>query len=418
MIISRPSYMQKLISGMGSDQVKVVTGIRRCGKSFLVFNLFKDYLVKLGIPKTNIIEMAFDRFSNRRYRDPEIFYSHVMEELGKTSGKRYVLLDEVQLLDSFPEVLIDLVAMPDVDVYVTGSNARLLSKDVVTEFRGRGQEIAMAPLSFSEFMSAYDGDKRDGYTEYATYGGLPAVLSKKMTQEKADYLASLYDELYIRDIVERNGIRDTGNLEELIDVLSSAIGSLVNPSKISATFRSERSTTIAPETVDRYLSYLEDAFLVSRAKRYDLKGRRYIGTPFKLYFSDLGLRNARMNFRQMEGSHIMENVIYNELKGRGFGVDVGVVPMVVRDKDGKGRRTQLEVDFVCNKGSKRYYVQSALAMPTPEKCGQEERSLLRIDDGFKKVVITKEGFEPHYDEHGVLMMNVYDFLLDAGSLDL
>lgn len=345
MIISRPSYMQKLISGMGSDQVKVVTGIRRCGKSFLVFNLFKDYLLKRGIPKANIIEMAFDRFSNRRYRDTETFYSHVTEELGKTSGKRYVLLDEVQLLDSFPEVLMDLIAMPDVDVYVTGSNARLLSKDVVTEFRGHGQEIAIAPLSFSEFMSAYGGDKRDGYAEYVTYGGLPAVLSKKMTQEKADHPSSLYDVLYIRDIVERNGIRDTGNLEELIDVLSSAIGSLVNPSKISATFRSEKNTTIAPETVDRYLSHLEDAFLVSRAKRYDLKGRRYIGTPFKLYFSDLGLRNARMNFRQMEGSHIMENVIYNELRGRGFGVDVGVVPTGVRGKDGKVCRTQLEVDF-------------------------------------------------------------------------
>lgn len=418
MIIERPRYMNQLVSGMGSGQVKVITGVRRCGKSFLVFEMFKKHLVDQGVSEDRIVEMAFDRYGSKKFRDPEVFYPYVKDKLGRVSGKRYVLLDEVQLLGDFAEVLIDLAAMKDVDVYVTGSNARLLSKDVITEFRGKGQEIALRPLSFSEFMGAYDGDKRDGYIEYATYGGLPAVLSRRSGEEKARYLTSLYDELYVSDIVERNNVRDQGNLEEIIDVLSSAIGSLTNASKLSATFKSEKHVNIAPETVDRYISFLEDAFLVSRAKRYDLKGRRYIGTPFKFYFSDLGLRNARMNFRQMEETHIMENVVYNELVGRGFSVDVGVVPSTRKGEDGRNHRTQLEVDFVCNKGSLRYYVQSAFALPTAEKAAQERRPLLEVGDGFKKVIVTKEGFEPHYSEEGILMMNVYDFLLNERSLEI
>lgn len=417
MIIPRPHYMDRLVSGKDSGRVKVITGIRRCGKSFLLFKLFKDHLLRSGVPATNIIEMAFDRFSNRAYRDPDVFYRFVTETLGKTSGHRYVLLDEVQLLRSFPEVLIDLIGMDDVDVYVTGSNARLLSKDVITEFRGRGQEIRMLPLSFSEFMAVYDGDKRDGYIEYATYGGLPGIREQKTAEDKESYLKDLYSELYLRDLVERNGIRDVGNFDELVDVLSSSIGSLTNPARLAATFKSEKRVDIAAETVDRYLSYLEDSFLVSRAKRYDIKGRRYIGTPFKFYFTDLGVRNARMNFRQMEQSHIMENVVYNELAGRGFGVDVGVVPSTTRGEDGKIHRTQLEIDFVCNKGSRRYYIQSALSLPTPEKWEQEQRSLLKVDDGFKKVIVTRDDVSPHYNENGVLIMNVYDFLLDHDSLD-
>ncbi|MCH3942304.1 MAG: ATP-binding protein [Atopobiaceae bacterium] len=409
--------MDKLISGMGSDQVKVITGIRRCGKSFLLFNLFKSYLLSQGVPEGNVIEMAFDKYRNKKYQDPEVFYPYMIEELGKAKGKRYVLLDEVQLLGDFSEVLIDLIGMPDVDVYVTGSNARLLSKDVVTEFRGRGQKVEMAPLSFSEFMSAYSGDKREGYVDYATYGGLPAILSKKAPSDKAEYLRDLYDELYLSDIIERNDVRDPGNLEDLVDVLSSAIGSLVNPLKLSSTFKSEKRVTIAPETIERYISLLEDAFLIRPAKRYDLKGRRYIGTPYKLYFSDLGLRNARMNFRQMEETHIMENVIYNELVARGYGVDVGVVPSTSKGEDGKAHRVQLEIDFVCNKGSKRYYIQSAFALPTAAKWEREQRSLLKVDDGFKKIVVTKEGLEPHYNENGILVTNIYDFLLDKDSLD-
>lgn len=417
MIIERPTYMKQLIAALGTDQVKVVTGIRRCGKSYLLFSLFKQYLLDQGIPGSNIFEMAFDKFSNRQYRDPNVFYPFVSEWLSATNGKRYILLDEVQLLDDFAEVLIDLIANEGVDVFVTGSNAKLLSHDVITEFRGRGQEIAMAPLSFSEFMNAYPGDKRDGYIEYATYGGLPGVLQRETPEAKTDYLNSLYDELYIRDIIERNGIKSQSNLEELIDVLSSAIGSLTNASKLSATFKSAKNAQFAPETIERYIAALEDAFLIRRAKRYDVKGRRYIGTPFKFYFTDLGLRNARMNFRQFEETHIMENVIYNELVGRGLGVDVGVVPASRKDADGKSHRVQLEIDFVCNKGSKRYYVQSAFALPTPEKQEQEQRSLLRIDDAFKKIIVTKDGIGPHYNENGILMMNVYDFLLNPESLD-
>ncbi|MEE8722543.1 MAG: ATP-binding protein [Eggerthellaceae bacterium] len=416
MIIERPKYLQALIGAIGSDQVKVITGVRRCGKSYLVFNLFKNYLLDQGVPRDNIIEMAFDMFRNEKFRDPDVFYPFVRERLESTSGKRYVLLDEVQLLGRFPEVLIDLNSIEGVDVYVTGSNARLLSRDVVTEFRGRGREIQMAPLSFSEFMGAYDGDKRDGYEEYATYGGLPVILSLETPEEKVAYLKNLYDELYIRDIVDRNHVRDETNLETLIDILSSAIGSLTNSSRLSATFKSEMQVTIAPETIDRYLSYLADAFLIRKAKRYDVKGKRYIGTPYKFYFSDLGLRNARMNFRQMEPTHIMENVIYNELVGRGFGVDIGVVNGMVKGKDGGRRHAQLEIDFICNKGSQRMYVQSAFALENEEKIAQEKRSLKKVDDSFKKVIITKEGFAPHYDEDGILMMNVYDFLLDPDSL--
>ena len=416
MIIERPRYMNELIRGMSSDQVKIVTGIRRCGKSYLLFKLFKNYLLANGVPVANIFEMAFDRFGSKPYRDSQAFYSRVTSWLSSVSGKCYVLLDEVQLLDDFAEILIDLIARDDVDVYVTGSNAKLLSRDVVTEFRGRGVEIAMAPLSFSEFSAVYDGDKRSAYDEYSTYGGLPGVALCETPEEKASYLTSLYEELYINDIVERNKVKDPRNLEELVDVLSSAIGSLTNASKISATFKSEKGANLAPETVERYIDYLEDSFLTRKAKRYDVKGRRYIGTPFKFYFTDLGLRNARMNFRQMEETRIMENVIFNELVGRGFGVDVGVIPISLVGDDGKAHRTQLEIDFVCNKGSKRYYIQSAFALPTEEKREQEQRSLLKIGDGFKKIIVTKDGLAPHYNEDGILMMNVYDFLLDQDSL--
>ncbi len=416
MRIERPSYMNRLIREMGTNQVKVITGIRRCGKSFLLFDLFKSHLLSTGVPSSNIFEMAFDRYGNKKYRDPEVFYPYINDALGKMNGARYVLLDEVQLLGDFAEILIDLIARDNVDVYVTGSNAKLLSKDVVTEFRGRGTEIAVSPLSFSEYMSAYDGDKRDAYEEYSVYGGMPGTLGMADPEQKASYLKSLYDELYISDIVERGGVRDAGTLEDLIDVLSSGIGSLTNANKLSATFKSEKGVNVAPETLERYIGLLEDAFLVRRAKRYDVKGRRYIGTPFKFYFADLGLRNARMNFRQIEPTHIMENVVYNELVYRGFGVDVGVVPVNVRDKDGASRHAQLEIDFICNKGSRRYYVQSAYVLPTEEKREQECRSLIKVDDSFKKVIVTKDGPAPHYDDNGILTMNVYDFLLDKDSL--
>lgn len=418
MIINRPTYMKRLVREMGTDQVKVITGIRRCGKSFLLFNLFKEHLLESGVPQSNIFEMAFDRYGNKKYRDPEAFYPYVLEAVGRAEGPCYVLLDEVQLLGDFAEILIDLISRENVDVYVTGSNARLLSKDVVTEFRGRGAEIAMAPLSFSEFMAAYDGDRRDAYELYSVYGGMPGAFFRETPEEKASYLRSLYDELYLSDIVERGGVRDRSNLEELIDVLSSAIGSLTNPSKLSATFKSEKKISIASETVSRYIELLEDSFLVAHAKRYDVKGRRYIGSPLKYYFTDLGLRNARMNFRRLEPTHIMENVIFNELVGRGFSVDVGVVPVHTRSESGVSQRVQLEIDFVCNKGSRRYYIQSAFALPTQEKRDQECRSLLNVDDSFKKIIVTKEGPAPFYNEDGILSMNVFDFLLDPDSLSI
>ncbi len=416
MLVNRPFYMDQLIAEMGTSQVKVITGVRRCGKSFLLFNLFKAHLLSCGVPEQNIFEMAFDRYGNKKYRDPEVFFPHINEVLESTSGPRYVLLDEVQLLGDFAEILIDLIARDGVDVYVTGSNAKLLSKDVVTEFRGRGTEIAVSPLSFSEFMGAYDGDKRDAYEEYSVYGGMPGTIGMADSEQKARYLKSLYDELYLSDIIERGGVRDAGTLADLIDVLSSGIGSLTNASKLSATFKSEKGANVAPDTLERYIGLLEDAFLVRRAKRYDVKGRRYIGTPFKFYFTDLGLRNARMNFRQIEPTHIMENVVYNELICRGFGVDVGVVPTSVRDKDGVSRHAQLEIDFICNKGSRRYYIQSAYALPTEEKREQEARPLIKVNDSFKKVIVTKEGPAPYYDDAGILTMNVYDFLLDRESL--
>lgn len=415
MLIERPRYLTRLVEGMGSHQVKVVTGVWRCGKSFLLFILFKEHLLARGVTEDHIVEMAFDRFSNRRYRDAEIFYQYVMERIGP-SGTYYVLLDEVQLLDHFAEILIDLACRENVDVFVTGSNAHLLSRDVVTEFRGRADEIHMAPLSFSEFMSAYEGDRRDGYLSYITYGGMPALFERKSTDAKVSYLKGLFDELYIRDIVDRNNIHNSGNLEDLLNVLASGIGSLTNPRRLSDTFKTEKHVTVAPETIERYISHLEDAFLISRARRYDVKGRRYISTPMKYYFSDLGLRNARLNFRQFEETHLMENVIFNELQSRGYGVDVGVVSFTVRDGEGRQKRVQTEVDFVCNKGSQRCYVQSAYALPSVEKREQEERPLARIDDSFKKIIIVKEGVEPHYNERGFLMMNVYDFLLDPDSL--
>ena len=414
--IPRPSYLSRLVDGMGNGQVKVVTGIRRCGKSFLVFELFKRHLIETGVPEDHIFEMAFDAYENKPFRDPAVFYPHVLEQL-HGEEMHYILLDEVQLLGDFVDVLNGLLRRRDIDVYVTGSNARLLSKDVVTEFRGRGDEIRMAPLSFSEFMTAYEGEKREGYLEYATYGGLPAVLARTTPERKADYLRSLFDEIYLRDIVEKNGVREQGNLSELTDVLASNIGSLTNPLNISNTFKSVKRTSMAPATIERYITYLEDSFLIERAQRYDIKGKRYIGTPVKYYFSDMGLRNARLGFRQVEETHLMENVIFNELRARGFVVDVGTLPVREQAADGRVRRSQLEVDFVCNKGSRRYYVQSAYALPTPEKHEQELASLLRIDDSFKKVVIVQDGLLPHYDDHGVLWMNIYDFLLDEHSLE-
>lgn len=418
MRIERPRYLQELMSRRGNGQVKVVTGVRRCGKSYLMGEIFKGQLLSEGVSESSIVEMAFDRYRNRRYRDPDIFLPWALERI---EGRKpcYLLLDEVQLLGNFAEVLIDLMSEPGVDIYVTGSNAHLLSKDVITEFRGRGDEIRMAPLSFSEFMSAYEGDAASGYEEYATYGGMPATVSMKNGAEKARYLSSLFDEIYLADIVERNHLHDDDGLRAVLDVLSSNIGSLTNPKRISDTLRSKNSGKgPGSDTVRAYIDHFEDAFLIEEAKRYDIRGMDYIDSPFKYYFVDIGLRNARMNFRQAEPSHAMENVIYTELRARGYGVDVGIVASYGKNASGKTTRTTREVDFVCNQGDRRYYVQSAYAIPDKRKLDQEQASLLKIADSFRKIIVVHDPIVPHYNEQGIYMIGVRDFLLDPNSLDV
>ena len=417
MEIRRDIYLNKLISKKHNGLIKVVTGMRRCGKSYLLFNFFKEYLVNEGVNENHIIEIAFDSFENRKYRDPEVLFPYLMEKIADNE-MYYVLLDEVQMLDDFESVLNSLGRKKNVDVYVTGSNAKFLSKDIITEFRGRGDEVHMYPLTYSEFMSVYDGDKQEGWRDYVLFGGIPLVLGFETADQKSDFLKSLFEETYISDITGRNNIRNKAELEELLNILSSAIGSLTNPSKLSATFKSVKNKTISKETIIKYIDYLKDSFLIDSAIRYDIKGKKYINTPLKYYFTDLGLRNARLNFRQVEETHAMENIIFNELKVRGYNVDVGVVVMNEVDKNGKKIRKQLEVDFVCNKGSKRFYIQSAYALPDKEKMEQEQRSLVNTGDGFKKIIITKDAVAPLYNDEGILVMSVYDFLLNPDSMEI
>lgn len=416
MVVQRKTYLDKLISKKHNGLIKVVTGVRRCGKSYLLFNLFKEYLLSEGVDKNHIIEIAFDAFENKRLQDPYVLMPYMKEQI--SDGEMYyVLLDEIQLLGEFEAVLNSLIRMENVDVYVTGSNAKFLSKDVITEFRGRGDEIHMYPLSFAEFMSVYPGTKQDGWNEYMLYGGLPLVLHFEKPEEKIAFLKSLFEETYISDIVGRHKIRNRIELEELLNILSSAIGSLSNPSKLSATFKSIKQKNISMTTIARYIDYLCDAFLIDRAVRYDIKGKKYIDTPVKYYFTDMGLRNARLNFRQLEETHTMENIIFNELKIRDFNVDVGVVVLNSTNKEGSNIRKQLEIDFVCNKGSKRYYIQSAYAMPDQAKMDQEQRSLMMTGDSFKKIIITRDAPAPYYNDNGVLVMNIFDFMLNPASLE-
>lgn len=415
MVVKRDTYLNKLISKKHNGLIKVVTGVRRCGKSYLLFNLFKEHLLSEGVDKKHIIEIAFDAFENKQFQDPYVLMPYLKDQIADDE-MYYVLLDEVQLLGEFEAVLNSLIRMENVDVYVTGSNARFLSKDVITEFRGRGDEIHMFPLSFSEFMSVYPGTKQDGWNEYMLYGGLPLVLRFEKPEDKIAFLKSLFEETYISDIVGRHKIRNRAELEELLNILSSSIGSLTNPNKLSATFKSVKQKTISNATITRYIEYLCDAFLVDSAVRYDVKGKKYIDTPVKYYFTDMGLRNARLNFRQLEETHTMENIIFNELKIRGFNVDIGVVT-VNSSKDGSSVRKQYEIDFVCNKGSKRYYIQSAYAIPDQAKMEQEQRSLMMTGDAFKKIIITKDAPTPYYNDSGVLIMSIFDFMLNPDSLE-
>lgn len=409
MIIVRNKYIRQLLENRHNGLVKVITGIRRCGKSFLLFNLFKQQLQKEGVDNDHIIEMAFDDFGNRKYRNPDKFYQYI-KSLIKDENMYYILLDEVQMMNEFEDVLNGLLHIPNADVYVTGSNAKFLSKDIITEFRGRGYQIHISPLSFSEFMSVYQGNKEEGWIEYLQYGGLPPVVLQPTAEGKIKLLKDLWKETYLIDILNRNRIKNNAELEELLCMLASGIGGLVNPQKLSNTFKTNKNITIAPATLKTYIDYCSDAFLIEETNRYDVKGRKYIGTPMKFYFSDLGLRNALLNFRQIEKTHLMENAIYCELRRQGFNVDVGVVVFNGKDENGVSFRKQLEVDFVCNKGSRRYYIQSALSLPTPEKMDQETNSLRRIDDGFEKIVIVGEHLVSNHDNNGILFMSIYEFM--------
>ncbi|MCM1287146.1 MAG: ATP-binding protein [Clostridium sp.] len=417
MEIKRDFYLEQMIKRKNNGLIKIVTGIRRCGKSYLLRTLFKNYLLADGVAPDHIIEMAFDLFDNIEYRNPKMFYPWIKEQL-KDDGKYYILLDEVQMLGEFVSVLNGLADKKNCDIYVSGSNARFLSRDIATEFGGRGDELHMYPLSFSEFMSVYEGNKYDGWNEYVSYGGIPLVVLADTEEQKVALLDNLLKETYIQDIVKRNKIRNISEMETLLDILSSTIGSLMNPNKLRNTFKSVENSRITATTITKYIEYLEDAFLIESVKRYDIKGKSYIGTPLKYYFMDMGLRNARINFRQMEVTHSMENVIYNELRMRGYSVDVGNLSIVENNKNEKAIKKQLEVDFICSKGSKRYYIQSAYLLETEEKIAQEMRPLLKINDFFKKIVITSNTPRPFYSEEGILIMNVYDFLLNADSLEL
>ncbi len=416
MEIRRDRYLNTLISKEHNGLIKVITGMRRCGKSYLLFTLFKEHLLSEGVAEDHIIEIAFDAFENKKYRDPDVLYPYLKEQI-KDDEMYYVLLDEVQLLGEFESILNSLIRMKNVDIYVTGSNARFLSKDVITEFRGRGDEVHMYPLSFVEFMSVYQGTKQDGWNEYMLYGGIPLVLEFPTPDQKIVFLRSLFEETYISDIVGRHNIRNKAEFEELLNILSSAIGSLTNPEKLSATFQTVKKKKISNVTIKRYIDYLCDSFLIDSAIRYDVKGKKYIDTPVKYYFTDMGLRNARLNFRQIEETHSMENIIFNELKMRGFNVDVGVIMQYDANEKGNSIRRQLEIDFICNKGSKRYYIQSAYAIPDQTKMEQEQRPLMLTGDFFKRIIITKDTPAPHYNESGVLIMSVYDFLLNEKSLE-
>ncbi|WP_295765864.1 ATP-binding protein [uncultured Holdemanella sp.] len=378
--------------------------------------MFQNYLLSIGVNPSQIITIEFDRYENRKYRNPDFVLEYIHSCLRKEE-QYYLLMDEVQLLPDFEEVLNSLLHYQNLDVYVTGSNSKFLSKDIITQFRGRGDEIHVWPLTFKEFMQVYDGDVYNGWAEYVVYGGLPLTVSMKTEEQKVQYLTNLFKETYLKDIIERYHIDKVQEMDDLLNILASSIGSLTNPPRIEATFKSLIHSNISMNTIRQYIEYLEDAFIINKAYRYNVKGRKYIGTPLKYYFEDVGLRNARLGFRQVEQTHLMENIIYNELKSRGYSVDVGVVEKREVDSNGKEKKKQLEIDFIANLGSKRYYIQSAYSMPTEEKRKQEKASLISVKDSFKKIILVKDVVKISRDEDGIMMMNIYDFLLNKDSLD-
>lgn len=410
--IKRDLYLNRLISRKENGLIKIITGIRRCGKSYLLNELFVNYLKESGVKEDHIIKLALDREENKKYHDSKLLNEYIHSNI-KDKNMYYVILDEIQLVEGFEFVLNGLLYEKNIDVYVTGSNSKFLSSDIITEFRGRGDQVHVFPLSFAEFVSAYKGDKYEAWNEYITYGGLPLILSKKNDEEKSQYLKEEFEKTYIKDIIERNNIQRVDALDSIINMLASAVGSLTNPQKIYDTFRSNGEKELSLNTVNSYIRNIEDSFIVNKSNRYDIKGKKYIQTPQKYYFTDIGLRNARLNFRQQEENHIMENIIYNELLLRGYNVDVGVVEL----REGNLRK-QLEVDFVCNQGSKRYYIQVALNLDTQEKTQQESKSLNNIGDSFKKIIVVKDNIKLWRNDDGILIIGIQEFLLNKDSLDL
>lgn len=432
-MIERKNYLDKLIKKRNNGLIKVITGIRRCGKSYLLFEIYKNYLLSIGVEEKNIIGIALDEIRNAKYRNPFELDKYIREQVKDKNETYYVFIDEIQTVTAmknpyidddtskigFVDVLLGLMKIKNVDLYVTGSNSKMLSSDILTEFKDRGDEIRVNPLTYKEFYSAYEGDKHNAWKEFYTYGGMPLVMTKKDHQEKSKYLKDLFSKTYISDVIEHNNIKNGAEtLEDLLNIISSSIGSLTNPTKLSKTFKSVKQTDIASNTISLYLDYFVDAFMIYKSNRYDIKGKKYINTPLKYYFTDVGLRNARLNFRQQEENHIMENILYNELRARDFDVDVGVVEYNTKNKEGKTQKIQLEVDFVVNNGSKRYYIQSALSVGDEEKRLQEINSLVRISDSFKKIVVVKDDIIPWHDDDGILYIGIEQFLLDEKAMDL
>lgn len=414
--IKRDLYLNKLIERKENDMIKVITGIRRCGKSYLLFNIYYNYLLSIGIDKSRIIKIELDNEQFEDLYDPKNLGTYIREKI-KDNDMYYVFLDEVQFVNGFEKVLNGLNRISNLDIYVTGSNSKFLSTDILTEFRGRGDEVRVYPLTFSEFASAFEGSVEDAWKEFFTYGGLPLILSKKNDEQKSRYLNDLFEKVYLADIIDRNHLQKDNVLEAIVNMLASSVGSLTNPSKIANTFESNGIKGVSDKTISLYINYLMEAFMINKVQRYDIKGKRYISTPSKYYFSDIGLRNARLNFRQQEENHIMENIIYNELLARGLNVDVGVVEHSVIN-NGKSMRKQLEVDFVCNQGNKRYYIQSAFSIPDEKKMNQEKNSLVRIKDSFKKIIVVKDNIKLWRNEDGILVIGIQEFLLNLNSLDL
>lgn len=416
MEIKRDSYLEQLKIRKDNGMIKIITGIRRCGKSFLLFVLFKKYLLESGVDNDHIIEIALDGIESEELREPKKCYQYIKDTM-KDEQKYYLLLDEVQFMPRFEEVLNSLLRISNIDVYVTGSNSKFLSSDIVTEFRGRGDEIRIYPLSFAEFYNAYDGDYDDAWNEYMIYGGLPQVAQFSVEHQKAEYLKNIFTNVYIKDVVERNRIQNVDEIGTLVDILASAIGAPTNPTKISNTFKSERGINYSNKTISNHIDYLAEAFLISKADRYDIKGRKYVGANLKYYFSDIGLRNARLNFRQQESTHIMENIVYNELLIRGYNVDVGIVDIFAKNGEGKRVHKQLEVDFVVNQGSQRYYIQVAYDITSEEKQTQELNSFRNIPDSFKKIVIVNGTKKPWRNDEGFVIMGMKYFLMNVDSLE-